>query len=292
MYEYTLINSDQQLEQILEMWKKEQITSFAIDFEGEFNLHVYGEHLCLIQLYDSKNFYLIDPLSVSIGLLKEFFEDEHIEKIMFDGSSDASLLYKNYHIMMKGIYDVHLIAKCVGIEGNLSTLIGRVTGEQEKGGKKGNQRANWLKRPIQEKLIEYALGDVAHLFTIKEFLTKEIVSTGKEAESKAIIDTGIRVKTKATPGWTKLPGYRKMNRDQKIYLRWLFESRDMLAKKRNLPPYRVLDKRLLVDLAKNPPQGTQELFKKVSHKNSSIETTLRSLLVVALEGAKKEIEER
>ncbi|MGD1833006.1 MAG: HRDC domain-containing protein [Sphaerochaetaceae bacterium] len=292
MYEYTLIKSDQQLQQYLQLWNKEDITSFAIDFEGEFNLHIYGEHLCLIQMFDSRAFYLIDPLSVSVSLLKEFFEDEHIEKIMFDASSDASLLYKNYKILMKGVYDVHLIAKCAGIEGNLSSLIARVTGQKAVKGKKSNQRANWLKRPIGEKLVEYALGDVAHLFAVKEYLVKEIAGQNKEVEAQKIIDGGVKVRKHSVPGWTKLPGYRKMNRDQKIYLRWLFESRDMLAQEKNLPPYRILDKRLLTDLAKNPPISPEELFEKVTHPDRSIESTLRSLLVVALEGAKKEISER
>jgi ribonuclease D len=285
-----MIENDQQFQKIYQGWRDENINSFAIDFEGEFNLHIYGEHLCLIQLFDRKNYYLIDPLGVSMSLLKEFFEDASIEKIMFDASSDASLLYKNYQFELNGVYDVYLIGKVVGIEGNLSSLISKVTGKEAAKGKKGNQRANWLKRPLQQKLIEYALGDVEYLFTIKEFLEKEILSSDKVQEAKAIVQQGVKVKKNTVPGWTKLPGYRKMNRDQKIYLRWFFESRDMLAKEKNLPPYRVLDKRLLVDLAKDPPKNSSELNKRVSHSNNYIETTIRSLLMVALEGAKKEID--
>ena len=36
--------------------------TIAIDIECEMNLHCYGEHLCLIQIYDQKNKILIDPL--------------------------------------------------------------------------------------------------------------------------------------------------------------------------------------------------------------------------------------
>ena len=94
---------------------------------------------------------------------------------MFDSSSDASLLYKQYNIEMKGVYDVALAASLVGFNGNLSALIAKVTGEEASSGKKGFQKANWLTRPITEKLVEYALRDVEFLFAIKEYLAKEIV---------------------------------------------------------------------------------------------------------------------
>ena len=39
----------------------------AVDLEGEFNLHIYGEHLCLIQIFDGKDFYIIDPRSKAVS---------------------------------------------------------------------------------------------------------------------------------------------------------------------------------------------------------------------------------
>ena len=83
-----------------------------------------------------------------------------------------------------------------------------------------------------------------------------------------------------------------MNKREIIYLRWIFESRDMLAKELNLPPYRVMDKRLIVNLAKNPIFDKQELRRKISHSNKKFENSLLTLSLVGLEGARKEIEEK
>jgi ribonuclease D len=33
--------------------EQQGINTIAMDFEGEINLHIYGEHLCLIQVFDS-----------------------------------------------------------------------------------------------------------------------------------------------------------------------------------------------------------------------------------------------
>jgi ribonuclease D len=70
---YIQINSDEELLKAIEVLNsKERI---AVDFEGEFNLHVYGEHLCLIQVYDGDVFYIIDPRSKALTVkgLEAFF---------------------------------------------------------------------------------------------------------------------------------------------------------------------------------------------------------------------------
>ena len=88
MYTYTLIDSDTALSSLVNTWKESGIDTVAMDFEGEFNLHIYGEHLCLIQLNDGERFSLVDPFKVSMQAIKAFLEDGTIQKIMFDCASD------------------------------------------------------------------------------------------------------------------------------------------------------------------------------------------------------------
>ena len=44
---YTLIDNSADLEKYIAAWNV--LDRIAVDFECEFNLHIYGEHLCLIQ---------------------------------------------------------------------------------------------------------------------------------------------------------------------------------------------------------------------------------------------------
>ena len=172
MFDYTYIDSDSKLDSQLEFWHSHDIISIAMDFEGEFNLHIYGEHLCLVQVFDGAAYFLIDPLNISEQALRRFLEDPAIEKVMFDCASDASLVRKQYGIILKNVHDVRLSAKLVGYEGNLTGLVERCLQIPAATGKKGNQTANWLTRPIKPNLIEYALSDVEHLFAIREVLAK------------------------------------------------------------------------------------------------------------------------
>ena len=73
----------------------------AVDLEGEFNLHIYGEHLCLIQIFDGKDFYIIDPRSkaVSEKAVVAFFTSD-IQKVWFDVQSEPQLLISSSLILL------------------------------------------------------------------------------------------------------------------------------------------------------------------------------------------------
>ncbi|MDL0089752.1 hypothetical protein [Campylobacter gastrosuis] len=53
------INNDVDFENLL---KDIVGKDLAVDFECEYNRHKYGEFLCLVQIFDGKNCYVIDAL--------------------------------------------------------------------------------------------------------------------------------------------------------------------------------------------------------------------------------------
>ena len=142
---YLSIDSDEQIIKLLEQWKINGTQQVAMDFEGEFNLHCYGEHLCLIQIFDGQNFYLIDPLSadelaseknaknlgkpfvpfansstrnnVTENGLRLLLESPQIEKIWFDCASDGELVWKKFGIRLTRVYDLFKLARVLGLVG-------------------------------------------------------------------------------------------------------------------------------------------------------------------------------
>ncbi len=291
MYDYTLIDTDVKLDAMLTFWKEHHINIIAMDFEGEFNLHIYGEHLCLVQLFDGVHYFLVDPFAVSADSLKRLLESPDLEKIMFDCASDASLVRKEFGIMLKRVYDVRLTAQILGIEGNLSSLTARCLKIPPSTGKKSNQMANWLTRPIRTKLIEYALSDVEHLFTIREILDREVLEKGlgekvAEVQKRAGLPNG-----PDKSGWEKLNGYRYLSKNERIYVKWFFEARDMLARKLNVPSVQVLEKKYLLDMAKSVPSDEKAFRTIVRNSNQQVENDLVALLMVAKEGARKQVED-
>ncbi|MCK4516229.1 MAG: 3'-5' exonuclease, partial [Spirochaetaceae bacterium] len=69
MSDYTYIGKDSQLVDYLQRLKERGTRVIAIDLEGEFNLHVYGERFCLLQVFDGQEEVVVDPFTTSIDLI-------------------------------------------------------------------------------------------------------------------------------------------------------------------------------------------------------------------------------
>jgi ribonuclease D len=256
MLTYTMIDSDSALVALIDTWNQQGIKSVAMDFEGEFNLHIYGEHLCLIQLFDAKAYYLVDPFQISKVVLKQFLEDDSFEKVMFDCASDSALVRKQYGITLKNVHDIRVSALALGYTGNLTGLVERYIGTSVNPvtvSKKKSQMTNWLIRPLKSEQIQYALSDVEHLLTLKELLFSEVEKQGlTERVNKDMLQVG-RSKGPDKPGWTKFSSWKYLSKEEKVFLKHFFIARDSLARKYNVPAVRIMEKHLLLQMAKNLP---------------------------------------
>lgn len=254
---YTLVEKAEEFSVLLKLFKKNGTRTLSMDFEEESNLHVYGEHLCTIQLYDREKYYLIDALALQKSeegrkLLKDFLEGEE-EKIMFDCSSDAAIVRKALGIHMKNVYDLRVAAKALGFDGNLTSLIERNLHVPSEGtaSKHKFQRANWMRRPIPEAQIQYALADVRYLYDLKDSLEEELGTKSPQMRSQVNSEMKkcAQPKHKDKPGWEKICNYRRLTLREKVFIRYFFIARDEIARKQNVPPANILDKRLLVEMA-------------------------------------------
>ena len=62
---YSLLDSDIKIKDAVEHFIS--LERIAVDFEGEFNLHIYGDQLCLIHIFEGKDFFIIDPRSNEVS---------------------------------------------------------------------------------------------------------------------------------------------------------------------------------------------------------------------------------
>ena len=196
-----------------------------------FNLHIYGEHLCLVQIYAGGTYYVIDPRSASVTKagLEAFFSSD-VEKVWFECHSDETLVYKCYGLRIRNIYDIRVPAKLLGYDGNLLSLEESLLGIVPSFSKKKNQTANWLRRPIPPEQMEYALADVAHLLELKDVLERKIAEEGLEDECSRQMKAAMVMKP-PVPGWKKLPGWKRFSRKEKAYAKWIFIARDKVAER-------------------------------------------------------------
>lgn len=250
---YIEITNDQELRSFCRSLADRGISRLAVDFEGEFNLHVYGERLCLIQVYDGRDFYLVDPFGISKESLSEFFFLKDMVYLFYSADSDMSLVYKQYGIKMRGVYDIQLLVEVLnlpsrGLDGVLSSELGIIVEKKSR-----FQRHNWTLRPIQEEAKQYALNDVAYLFDLhKALMTKIKERNLVEALTFKLVASVKDFDKKSIPGIFKTQAYKKMNRARKAVYEKIVGIRESCAKELDIPAHLVIPKHDLPGLAENP----------------------------------------
>ncbi|MFW6209188.1 MAG: HRDC domain-containing protein [Spirochaetota bacterium] len=250
--EYKQINSKNALQAYVDTLRSEQRTSIALDLEGEFNLHVYGERLCLIQVYDGRDAVIIDPLKIETNALKLLFEDEKLLKVMWDASSDMSLLVNGYDTTIKSVLDLRPAADVLDFpKKDYSSVLQSVLGVETKT-KKKFQRYNWLRRPIDPEAIEYAIDDVRHIPALRDELFNRLYAAGQLED---FFHRNLIVQNRnylRIPGQRhkKMKGYRYLKKPQQELLRRLFDLRDRHARRLDLPPHNVIPNPDLMQLSR------------------------------------------
>ncbi len=250
---YVEITGNRELRDFCKSLADRGITRLAVDFEGEFNLHVYGEKLCLIQVYDGRDFYLIDPLGISKDALFDFFSIKDMVYFFYSADSDMSLIYKQYGIKMRSVYDIQLMVEVLnlpsrGLDGVLSSELGIVVEKKSR-----FQRHNWTLRPIDEDAKQYALNDVAYLFELHKKLMVKIKDRDLfEALVLKLVASAKDFDKKSVPGIFKTQAYKQMSRARKAVYKKIVEIRESYAKELDVPAHLVIPKHDLPDLAENP----------------------------------------
>ncbi len=249
-------------------------TIIAIDIECEMNLHCYGEHLCLIQIYDLKNNILIDPLKFAKkeelnSILKSVFESRNILKITYDVAGDASVLEKLHGVKFKSVLDLRPAVQLLEYEKQSLTYILN----EELGipliAKKKFQTYNWMKRPIDSQALKYAISDVIHLFDLKEKLMKKIVAKGL-LDRYMLLNLMAQNKEYVEPNpediYKKRKGYNKLSRKAKNRYQLVYDLREKFAQKINRSPSVLISNLNILPLANKDVDPNRFLSETVSYR--------------------------
>lgn len=225
----------------------------ALDIEGQYNLHEYGEKLCLVQVCDGKNLVIIDPFNFSNETIANIFENPNILKVMYDASSDISLFKNEYNVNCKSILDLKPAVEYLGHERpNLHSVLNTFLGIELEN-KKKFQKFNWTIRPIDESAIEYAMNDVKYLLPLKEILMRELFEKG-------LVDLFfLRNLIIQQKDYIRQPGqrlrksseFKGLSEDERETFEHIFSIRERYAKQLNIPPHNLIPNPDIVILARN-----------------------------------------
>ena len=251
---YKVISTDRDIIEFGKYLVDNAIGTIAIDFESENNLHEYGSRICLIQLFDGENYFVIDPFGISDEQLKRFLEDKKIIKLGYGCDSDKSLLFKQYKIRIKSLYDLKILVDVLGTEKKgLGDVNKFLLGVESDTNKKKYQMHNWTRRPIEKQAMEYALSDVAYLFSLRKVLLDKILNQGLvDLLLEQFVQKEYDYEKTPIPTMLKSREFNELHKDEKERVKAIFEIREKYAKEQNCPANDILRNNDLLNIARNP----------------------------------------
>jgi len=250
---FDFIDTDRALTALLARLQAAHLSRIAVDVEGENNLHRYGIHVALIQLFDGQRAYLVDPIAIrNRELLRDLMERSPWVKVWFDTASDLLAFRHSLDMGPAPILDLAIAARLLGLRGGLHALTGQSGSSTDKD---RFQRANWMRRPLARPLLEYAVSDVTHLLELADRLVAECTQKGLLYELMARSweqQTADRVWNPYANS-SRIPGYNRMTPDERRRADLLWRAREYYARQHDLPPEMAIPKALLARLVELGP---------------------------------------
>jgi len=147
----------------------------AIDTEAD-SLHRYRESLCLVQFAAGKDCVLIDPLAISdLSALGDYLENASVW--MHGADYDMTMFKRQFGKLPPKVYDTQIGARLLGARKfGLGDLVHHYFGVELS---KSSQKADWGKRPLSPKMMEYALNDVHYLLEMGDIIVADLIAKNR-----------------------------------------------------------------------------------------------------------------
>jgi ribonuclease D len=238
--------------------------------EGEFvavdtefmREQTFWPDLCLIQLAGPEEEAIVDPMAAGIDL-KPFYDlmaDTRVVKVFHAARQDVEIVFCEAGLIPTPIFDTQIAAMVCGFGESVSyvNLVKKITGRDLD---KSSRFTDWGRRPLTEKQLVYALGDVTHLRDIYIALKTELENTGRASwldEEMADLTSPSTYESHPENAWQRLK-MRVKNRKALAVLIELAAWRERLAQAQDVPRGRILRDEALYDIANQQPTSADKL---------------------------------
>ena len=265
---YTLVTTAERFNDMLEHLMS--ASRLAIDIEAD-SLYHYFEKVCLIQISSDSHTYILDPLAIDrVGELAPLMSNRLVEKVFHAAGYDIYCLRRDYGFSFAGIFDTHIAAQLLGYEFlGLSTLMEELLGVHHS---KRRQRDDWSHRPLAPEQLEYAAMDTHHLLRLRDVLEADLRLKNRLGWAREEFEAAAGIerpeKEFDTEGFRRIKGHRDLAPQDQMALRALYIFRDQVARKMDVPPFKVMNNSTLLDLVQRPPLSPEEMFSRrgISHR--------------------------
>jgi ribonuclease D len=227
--------------------------------------NTYWPLLCLVQIGNQEEAAAIDPLAKGIDLtplLDLLTDNEDVLKVFHAGGQDVEIIYNLTGKTPHPIFDTQIAMMAISQNEQIgyANLVESWTGKQID---KGARFTDWSRRPLTDRQIEYAIGDVTYLADIFPRMLKKLIKTDRgiwlNAEMEKLADPE-NYRNDPDTLWRRI---RAPSRNAAVLgrLKALAAWREGEAQKKDIPRGRIMRDETLADLASHPPKKQADLQK-------------------------------
>jgi ribonuclease D len=222
----------------------------ALDTEAD-SLYSYRARVCLIQVGDGTQDWIVDPLSPA-DLKPLLHVLEHKPLLLHGCDYDLRMMRQEYGFQAQKVYDTMIGGRYL----NLSHIGYAALVQAEFGVEldKSSQKADWSRRPIPDKMLEYAAQDTHFLHTIAQRQRQILAASGKlawvEEHCQALVqEVAFLTDHEPDPDAFRIKGSSHLRPRALGMLKVLWNWRELRAKEKDVPSFKVLGGERMIEWA-------------------------------------------
>lgn len=245
---YQLIDQPAQLAPLLAAL--DRVDEVALDTEAD-NMFHYETRVCLLQFLVGGEIFLVDVLASGMQLDAIWSRLAKKHLVIHGSDFDLRLLHDLCGFRASSLFDTMLAAQLLGRQriGLAALLEEHFSVELDKAG----QKANWSKRPITTKLLNYASLDVWYLPALRDILTRQLARLDRlewlDQQCRAQIDAGVTGFAPADENDWRIGKSERLRGRGLGVLHAVWHWRESQAQRLDVPPFKVCSNDLLLKLA-------------------------------------------
>jgi len=262
MHIHPLITQSDDLAALCARLAKADFITVDTEFMRE---NTYWPELCLVQIADKNEAAAIDPMAPGLDmspLMDLLTDNEDVLKVFHAGGQDVEIIYNITARTPHPIFDTQIAmmaisqSEQIGYSNLVESWLGLTID-------KGARFTDWSRRPLTERQIEYAIGDVTHLAKIFPKMLQRLKKTGRgewlDQEMEKLADPE-NYRNDPSVAWKRI---KAAGRNAAVLgrLKALAAWREHEAQDKNIPRGRITRDETLADLASHPPKTQADLAK-------------------------------
>ena len=282
---FTYIDNDSDLHQAADSWLGSECVALDTEF---MRVSTFYPEAALFQIATEDQCFLIDPLAISdFKPLVELLENPEIVKVMHACSEDLEVFNVALNCLPKAIYDTQIGAAFLGL-GLSVGYKNLIDSTFDVDLPKGEQRSDWLQRPLTEKQLHYAMQDVVYLIEVYHRQQKALHEKGwlswVEEELNVLLNKQRR-NTDPSEAYLKVKGASRLAPDKLRIIEVLAAWREVEARERNIPRGFILKDPQLLDIAQRLPSSIQALSRTEGIRRKVVREDGELILELVEQGA-------